>query len=144
MREAPPKEFVDRLTARIEEDALPLQSAEIVKAFRDGWATVSGVHDPDTGTLIIETHVVTVGDWARFVIVVHSAGMLLELLPHVIGSNQRPIGARGLFALGVDERSPPVPQSAEFDELECRHDRGCLGDRILEWSVWCVAFRNRE
>ena len=41
----------------------------------------------------------TIGDWSRFVIVDHSAGMLLELVPHVIGTNKRPVGARGMFAM---------------------------------------------
>ncbi len=45
------------------------------------------------------TGVLTIGDWSRFVIADHSAGMLIELVPHLLGSNRRPIGARGLFAM---------------------------------------------
>jgi len=32
------------------------------------------------------------------VIVEHSAGTVLELVPHVFGAAQRPTGTRGLFA----------------------------------------------
>jgi len=41
--------------------------------------------------------ILTVGDFSRYVIV-DRVGMSVELLPHLLGSNRRPTGQRGLYA----------------------------------------------
>lgn len=37
------------------------------------------------------------GDFSRFVII-DRIGLTIELIPHIVGTNHRPTGQRGLFA----------------------------------------------
>ena len=41
--------------------------------------------------------VLVVGDW-RYFVIVDRIGMNVELLPNLVGANQRPTGQRGLYA----------------------------------------------
>jgi hypothetical protein len=52
-----PQSLLDQLSAVVELDALPMQSAEVVEAFRAGFVTVTGTTDGDS--LVLHIHVVT-------------------------------------------------------------------------------------
>ena len=63
------------------------------------WAECSTVDDsPDIDPGATEDNfILYVGNWSRYV-VVDRVGMNVELVPHLMGANQRPTGQRGLYA----------------------------------------------
>jgi HK97 family phage major capsid protein len=56
------------------------------------------------------------GDYQSYLIA-ERLGMTVEVVPHVLGSNRRPIGARGLYAYGRTGGSAIVPNAFRYLEL---------------------------
>ena len=50
-----------------------------------------------TSALTQNSSIITIGDFSHFLIV-DRVGMSVELMPHLLGSNRRPTGQRGLYA----------------------------------------------
>lgn len=65
-----------------------------------GWDEASELDDsPDINpAATADNHILIVGNWSRYVIV-DRVGMTIDLIPHLMGANQRPTGQRGLYAL---------------------------------------------
>jgi HK97 family phage major capsid protein len=56
-------------------------------------------------------------DWTAAYIIVDRVGMSIEILPHLLGSNRRPSGQRGLFAYWRVGATPLVPNAARYFEV---------------------------
>ena len=62
------------------------------------------------------TDLAVYGDFQNYLIA-ERLGMTVEIVQHVLGSNRRPIGARGLYAYGRTGGSATVPNAFRWLEV---------------------------
>lgn len=75
------------------------------------WSNMATGTTTGTKTMIL-------GDWQTGYIIVDRVGMRVELVPHLVGSNFRPTGQRGLFAHWRVGASVLVPNALRYCEVK--------------------------
>ena len=64
------------------------------------------------------TRIAVLADRRSAYCIVDRVGMSFELIPHLLGSNRRPSGQRGLFAYWRVGAAPLVPNAARYLEVK--------------------------